>query len=368
MKNGGIIFLSINMEKNKPEKNEKASREVKTSTIFYSILIAIAVIFIVIGILIYGFGLEGNAIKKIEKIIPFPAVSLNSFHLISINDLNENLSSVRKFYENQDFSKIDLRVDFSTESGQKRLKIKEKEILNRIIEDRIIEIIARKKGIKISDETVQQNLSRKMEEYGGGEDLAKNLDRLYGWTIQDFEDKIVKPDIYRQELEKIFDSENSSVQEAKLQIEKAKADLDKKKDFGEIAKAYSKGYTAQEGGELGWFKKDQLISDISDKIFSLEKGKKSDVLESSLGFHIVEVEDKKTENGEDLVRIRQIFSPKKLFLEFLAEEIGKMKIIIFLKDYSWNKESKSLEFKDEDMKNFEKELIENSQGDASLLF
>jgi len=368
MKNGGIIFSSINMKKNKPEKNKKGNREVKNSTIAYAALIAIAVIFVAINILIYGFGLENNATKKIEKIFPFPAASINGLNFISINRLNEDLSSVRKFYESQDFSKVDLRVDFSTESGQKRLKIKEKEILSRLIEDRAVEIIAKKKGIEISAETVQQNLARKMEEYGSGEDLTGNLDRLYGWTIRDFEDKIVKPDFYSQELEKLFDSENSSIQEAKAQIEKAKADLDKKKDFGEVAKAYSKGYTAQEGGELGWFKKDQLISDISEKIFSLEKGKKSDILESSLGFHIVEVEDKKTENGEDLIRIRQIFSPKKLFSEFLAEEMEKMKISVFLKDYSWNKEGMNLKFKNEDMKNFEKELIENSQGDASILF
>ena len=352
--------------KNESDTNKKDT-QVRTSIVFYSVLIVIAIVFIVIGILIYGFGFDSNSIRKIEKILPYPAVSINNFHFIPIRSLNENLSSVRKFYENQDFSKIDLRVDFSTVSGQKRLKIKEKEILSRTIEDEAIKIIAKRKGIKISNETAQQNLSRKMEEYGG-ENLAGNLDRLYGWTIQDFKDKVVKPDIYRQELEKIFESENPSVQEAKAQIEKALSDLDKKKDFGEIAKQYSKGYTAQDGGELGWFKKDQLIPDISEKIFSLEKGKRSDILESSLGFHIVEVEDKKTENGDDLVRIRQIFSPKKIFSEFLTEEMKKMKIFVFLRDYSWNEEKVMLEFKREDMKNFEKDLLENSQGDASVLF
>jgi len=352
---------------NKPKKTADKKREVGLSIIAYSALIIVAVIFIIIGILIYGFGFSNNAIKKIEKIVPFPAVSINNFHFISIRSLDDNLNSVRKFYENQDFSKVGLRVDFSTESGRKRLKIKEKEIFSRMIEDKAIEIIARKKGIKISNETVDQNLSRKVEEYGG-ENLTKNLQSLYGWTIQDFKDKVVKPDIYKKELEKLFNSENSSTQEAKDQIEKAKAELDKKKDFGEVAKAYSKGSTANEGGELGWFKKDQLIPDISDKVFSLEKGKRSDILESSLGFHIVEVEDRKTENGEDLVRIRQIFSPKKLFSEFLAEEMKKMKISVLLKDYSWNKENATLEFKSEDMKNFEKDLIENSQGDASVLF
>jgi parvulin-like peptidyl-prolyl isomerase len=352
---------------NNLEKNEHKAREVKISTIIYSILILASVIISVIGAFIYGVGIKNDTVKKIEKIIPYPAVSINGLHFITISNLNDNLESVRKFYENQDFSKVNLRVDFSTESGQKRLKIKEKEILNRMVEDKAVEIIARKKGIKVSNATVDQNLSRKIEEYGG-ENLTQNLQNLYGWTVQDFKDEVVKPDIYRQELENLFDSENPSVQEAKDQIENAQAELDKKTDFGEVAKAYSKGSTANDGGELGWFKKDQLIPDISDKVFSLEKGERSDILESQLGFHIVEVEDKKTENGEDLVRIRQIFSPKKLFSEFLTEEMQKMKIFVLLKDYTWNKEDATLEFKSDDMKNFEKDLIENSQGDASVLF
>ena len=152
------------------------------------------------------------------------------------------------------------------------------------------------------------------------------------------------------------------------QIEKAKEQLDKKKPFGDVAKEYSKGSTAKDGGELGWFKKDQLISEISDVVFSLEKGKTSDMLESPLGFHIIELEDKKTENGNNLVRIRQIFAPKKIFAEFLTEEMKKMSFRILLKEYSWNKEQAFLEFKNEEMKKFEQELINNSQGDASILF
>lgn len=351
---------------NKSEKTKK--KEVKTSTLIHSVLIVIIGIIVVLGILIYAFRLNSDFIKKTEKILPYPAVIIKNTNFITIGRLNSNLDSVKKFYESQDFSEVNMRVDFSTENGEKRLKLKEKEILNRLIEDTAVEIIAKKKGISVSNEFVDQNLNRKLEEYGGGEDLKNNLERLYGWSIDDFKNKIIKPDLYRQGLENYFNQENPTILEAKSQIEKAKGELDKKKLFGDVAKAYSKGSTAKDGGELGWFKKDQLIPEISDAVFSMEKGKTSDILESPLGFHIIKLEDKKTENENDLVRIRQIFAPKKIFAEFLTEEIKKINFKILLKEYSWNKDQAVLEFRNEEMKKFEQELINNSQGDASVLF
>jgi parvulin-like peptidyl-prolyl isomerase len=351
-------------EKNKDSKN----KEVKISTIIYSALIVIVAIIIVLGVAIYAFGWDNGLIKKAEKFIPYPAAIVKNTNFITIGRLNANLNSVKKFYESQDFSEVNMRVDFSTENGKKRLKLKEKEILNKLIEDKAIEVIAKRREIKISNETVTQNLERKLEEYGNGEKLENDLERLYGWSTEDFKNKIVKPDLYKQELESLFDKENPTVSGAKSQIEKANDELNNKKLFADVAKKYSKGSTAQDGGELGWYKKNQLIYEISDTTFSLEKGKRSEILESPLGFHIVELEDKKTENGEDLVKIRQIFVPKKTFAEFLTEEMKKIKIIIPIRDYVWNEETQMLEFKNEDMKKFEQELINNSQGDASILF
>lgn len=354
---------------NKSEKTKKTrDKEVKISTIIYSVLIIIAAIIVALGIVIYAFRWNNNFIKKAEKFIPYPAAIVKNTNFITIGRLNADLNSVKKFYENQDFSEVNMRVDFSTENGEKRLKLKEKEILNRLIEDKAIEIIARQKGIDISNEMVDQNLERKLEEYGNEGNLSENLQKLYGWTIEDFKSKIIKPDLYKQELEKLFTAENPTTLEAKSQIEKANDELNKKKAFADVAREYSKGATAQDGGELGWFKKEQLISELSDAVFSLEKGKQSGILESVLGFHIVELEDKKIENEEDLIKIRQIFVPKKTFAEFLTEEMKKIKFRILFKEYLWNDENATVEFKDSEMKKFEQELIENSQGDASVLF
>ncbi|MCX6765959.1 MAG: peptidylprolyl isomerase [Candidatus Moranbacteria bacterium] len=357
-------------KENKTDENKKADKKLKISTVFYALIIAIAAYFVLIGILIYGFGTSNKLTKFTAKYVPYPAAVVNQKNFITIDALRSNLQSIKSFYENQDFSSIGMRVDFSTEDGKKRLQIRERGLLNKMIEDEAIEILARRNGIIITAEAADQNVERKLEEYGNKEEVENRLSRLYGWTLSDFKEKIVKPAMYREELEKMVLSQKKEEfsREAREKIEKAADLLSEKKDFAEVANSYSQGLTAGEGGELGWFRKNQLIPELADLIFSLQKGKRSDIIESSLGYHIVEVENRKVENGEELVKIRQIFARKKTFADWLGEEMGKMRILIPLKDYYWDSQRLLVEFKDAGMREFEKDVRENFQGDASIIF
>jgi foldase protein PrsA len=353
------------------EKKE-SNKEIKLRTIAISLAIVAFIFLVLVAILIYGFNLNNKFTKSIIRIIPYPAAFINSNKAIRLSDLNENLDSVRNFYENQDFSQVGLRVDFSTDEGKNRLKIKEKEILGKLIENKVIEALARQRGIIITDEIVDQNVSRKIEEYGNTPDnVESELKRLYGWKLEDFRNKIVKPSIYQEELFKTFDSEkanNPINQAAKKKIEQALGELKNKKDFSGVARTYSEGTSAENGGEMGWFKKNQLIPELAEKVFSMKVGERSDIIESVLGYHIVELEDKKTENGEEIIRIRQIFTRQYDFSEWLTDQMKEFKISILLKDYYWNKDGSFLEFRNQNLRDFENKLPENSQGDASVLF
>jgi peptidyl-prolyl cis-trans isomerase C len=72
------------------------------------------------------------------------------------------------------------------------------------------------------------------------------------------------------------------------------ADLKKGGDFAEVAKAKSKDPSAkQEGGDLGYFTKDQMVPEFSEVAFKLDKGQLSDPVKSQFGWHIIKVEDKR---------------------------------------------------------------------------
>jgi peptidyl-prolyl cis-trans isomerase SurA len=62
-------------------------------------------------------------------------------------------------------------------------------------------------------------------------------------------------------------------------------------DFAEIAKRYSEGPTAQQGGELGVYERGQLDPQIEAAVFKMEKGQITDVIQTKAGFDILRVND-----------------------------------------------------------------------------
>jgi peptidyl-prolyl cis-trans isomerase SurA len=63
------------------------------------------------------------------------------------------------------------------------------------------------------------------------------------------------------------------------------------RDFAELATAYSDDVgTASFGGDLGWFRRGQMVREFEDVAFAVPAGRVSRVVETVFGFHIIKVE------------------------------------------------------------------------------
>lgn len=327
---------------------------------------AIFAILLILVLGVYYYNWNSKALLAAEKIIPFPAFYIPGAGSVSVNEVKADGAAVQKFYESPDFEKLGMRVDFSTEQGQKRLKIKEKEVLNKLIENTIIKSLAKKRDISISDAIVDQEVDSSINQFGNRQNLMSELARLYGWTLDDFKQKIVKPELYAEKLTEAYVSEvDTTAQQAKIKTlyERVTA---KKEDFAKVASESSEGQSAENNGDLGWSTQDQLVPEISDKAFSMKPGDISEAIASPLGFHIIKLDEKKNDNGQDLVHLRQIFVKTPTFADWLKVEMKKFKVMVFLRDYQWNSDSAMIEFKKEDLKKFEQNLDVNSEGDPSI--
>src|SRR5207248_4210390 len=60
-------------------------------------------------------------------------------------------------------------------------------------------------------------------------------------------------------------------------------------DFGELAKHFSDGSTAKQGGDLGKFEHGQLAANIEQAVFLLKRLQTTDVIPTKTGFLILQV-------------------------------------------------------------------------------
>lgn len=87
----------------------------------------------------------------------------------------------------------------------------------------------------------------------------------------------------------------------KAKIEEVVAKLNTDEDFQEVAKAYSEGINQSTGGDLGFIKRKNsyLSPELTERVFALDDGQISDILEDDDGYYLIKVNQKKLAQGDD---------------------------------------------------------------------
>ncbi len=82
------------------------------------------------------------------------------------------------------------------------------------------------------------------------------------------------------------------------------------RDFAELAKEYSEGPSAAKGGDLGEFKKSDMVKPFADKAFSMAAGGISEPVLTRFGWHIIKVEAVNPESVQTLEEATDIIRNK----------------------------------------------------------
>jgi len=83
------------------------------------------------------------------------------------------------------------------------------------------------------------------------------------------------------------------------------ADLKKGGDFAAIAKEKSKDPGSKEnGGDLGYFSKDQMVPEFAEAAFKLDKDQLSDPVKTQFGWHVIKVEDKRNRPVPEFEKVK----------------------------------------------------------------
>jgi len=188
--------------------------------------------------------------------------------------------------------------------------------LDQVIERKILVQEARRLGIKVSPEELNQAVSEIKKDYSGGE-FGQALD-LKGETLEEWkvrlEEKLLAEKVIRtvfhsqakvdeKEALRYYEDHRSSFQigekvrvrqivvadgEEAIQILKR---LKKGESFEKVAAEKSIGPEKVQGGDLGYFGRGEKPSEF-DTVFGMEVGAISEVIKSPYGYHIFKLEEK----------------------------------------------------------------------------
>jgi peptidyl-prolyl cis-trans isomerase C len=242
----------------------------------------------------------------------------------------------------------------------------ESKALDNLITRHLLYEASQKAQIKIEDSEVNENLQQAISRFPNKEAFDSVLKRenvtedelkseiRYGLAIQTYvEDKYVsKTSVSDEEIKTYYDSnpalfkhpemvkashilirvdpqaEESKKIEARKKIEDIAKKLTAGEDFAELAKTYSECPSSSNGGDLGSFRRGQMVQAFEDTAFSLNPGEISPVVETHFGFHIIKVSEKQPEGIFPLEQVKpqieQVLTREKV-QKLLEKDIENLK-------------------------------------------
>jgi peptidyl-prolyl cis-trans isomerase C len=93
-------------------------------------------------------------------------------------------------------------------------------------------------------------------------------------------------------------------------------------DFATLAKEKSKDPGAAEGGDLGYFTKDQMVPEFAEVAFKMYPGQLSNPVKTQFGWHIIKVEDKRTKQPPEFEKVKdqiEAYLARKSQSEFISK-------------------------------------------------
>jgi len=210
-----------------------------------------------------------------------PAAATVNGDIISLNYFNDEVWRYRDSLAGQEVTPTDAEINET--------------VINYLIEQQLLAQEARKNGYTISEADLQAKIDALVSGLG-------SQDAFSTWLTNNHYDDTE----FRMALTLAADAAwqrdqiSATIPEAVEQVrarqifaltadgaQRALTSLNSGTDFGKLAWEYS----PESGGELGWFPRGYLLyPEVEEAAFSLAVGGRSEIIQSKIGYHIIEVQ------------------------------------------------------------------------------
>jgi peptidyl-prolyl cis-trans isomerase C len=230
-----------------------------------------------------------------------------------------------------------------------------KETLERLIEAELLYQESQKKGINADKADLDERLKERFPDEAEFKKICKRMNLtedglksqfLRGMAIQALieQELAQKIEVSDKETKEYYDSHKESFHqleqvqashilikvdpkaeaaekaEARKKIEGIRKRLKKGEDFSALAKELSQCPSAAKGGDLGYFRRGQMVKPFEEVAFSLKPGELSDIVETKFGYHVIKVADKKPQGTLPYEDVKEMIT-ERLKREKLQKEV-----------------------------------------------
>ena len=185
-----------------------------------------------------------------------------------------------------------------------------------LIDGKLIDLEVKDKKIEVTDKEVDAELATFVESTGGEEAFKSALEQS-GMNEDKFKENIVeylslrkllepRIEITDEEIATFFEENKEQMAQAEqvqashilVEDEETAKEVEQKLkdggDFVKLAEEYSQDPgNASNGGDLGYFGRGQMVPEFDEAVFAMEVDEISGPVETTNGFHIIHLTDKK---------------------------------------------------------------------------
>ncbi len=259
---------------------------------------------------------------------------------------------------------------------QKALQEVSQKALNQIIEERLVDQEARRSGVKVSSKEVEETIEEVKKRNNVTQEQLEAALRRDGLTLEAYKKDLEKnlqrlrllqsnvklntkasekelEEFYRANRER-YQSEfayrpghilflipkNANPEEVRETRKKGERVLEKIRaggDFGEMALLYSQDLSSKDRGDLGYFKKGELLPAFEKEALRLRVGEVGGIIRTEHGFHIIKLLDRKGGEPKSFEEVREqveadyrAMAMEKAYREFISTLKAKAVIEIKL--------------------------------------
>lgn len=246
-----------------------------------------------------------------------------------------------------------------------------RKVLEVLIEEKLIDQEAKKAGIKVTSKEIDSVIEDiKRQHRASQEDLENALARD-GLTFENYRKEIekqllrtkivslnvkVEPPKGEQELRQFYqknidryrteemfrpghilfhvpkEASSEEVRRIRKKCEEVLERIKKGEDFGQMALLYSDDGSAKDRGDMGFFKRGELLPQLEREVLKLEVGQVSPIIRTEMGFHLIKLIERK---GGDPLPFEEV--KEKVKMDYLNQEMEKA-----LKQYLKSLKEKSI--------------------------